>query len=122
MEIEFENRRENKILGREEIFFKVKYEGKTPSREKVREQLKNMLGGKGVVVIEYIKTLYGIPEARGYAKVYASEEQAKEIEEKHIIERNFGKKKGKEEKKETKEEKEEKKEDVMEEEKEDENE
>lgn len=122
MEIEFENRKENKILGREEIFFKVKYEGKTPSREKVRGQLKNMLGGKGVVVIEYIKTLYGIPEARGYAKVYASEEQAKEIEEKHIIERNFGKKKGKEEKKETKEEKEEKKEDVMEEEKEDENE
>ena len=97
MEIEFENRRENKILGREEITFKVKYEGKTPSRDKIREQLKNMLGGKGVIVIEHIKTVYGVPEARGYAKVYPSEEKAREIEEKHIIERNFGKKKEKKE-------------------------
>ena len=95
MEIDFENRKENKILGREEIIFRVRYEGKTPSREKIREHLRNMLG-KGFVVIEYIKTLYGVPEARGYARVYESEEQAKKIEEKHIIERNFGKKKGKE--------------------------
>jgi len=95
MEIDFENRKENKILGREEIIFRVRYEGKTPSREKIREHLRNMLG-KGFVVVEYIKTLYGVPEARGYARVYESEEQAKKIEEEHIIERNFGKKKGKE--------------------------
>jgi len=117
MEIDFENRKENKILGREEIIFRVRYEGKTPSREKIREHLRNMLG-KGFVVIEYIKTLYGVPEARGYARVYESEEQAKKIEEEHIIERNFGKKKGKEVKetvKEEKEAKEEKKEKVEEE-------
>ena len=38
MEIEIETRKENKLLEREEIHFRVKYEGATPSRKKIREQ------------------------------------------------------------------------------------
>jgi len=90
MEIEIVSRKENKLLEREEVYFKIKYEGKTPSRKKVRDNLKNMVGGK-VVIIEYIKPAYGAPEADGYARVYQSEKKAREVEAEHIIERNLKK-------------------------------
>jgi len=60
-----------------------------------------MVGGK-VVIIEYIKPVYGAPEADGYARVYQSEKKAREVEAKHIIDRNL--KKGGEEAEEKKEE------------------
>jgi len=88
MEIEIVSRKENKVLDREELYFKIKYEGKTPSRKKVRDNLKNMVGGK-VVIIEYIKPVYGTPEADGYARIYQSEKKAREVEAKHIIDRNL---------------------------------
>jgi len=90
MEIEIVSRKENKVLEREEVYFKIRYEGKTPSRRKVRDNLKNMVGGK-VVIIEYIKPVYGAPEADGYARVYQSEKKAREVEAKHIIDRNLKK-------------------------------
>lgn len=90
MEIEIVSRKENKLLEREEVYFKIKYEGKTPSRRKVRDNLKNMVGGK-VVIIEYIKPVYGISEADGYARIYQSEKKAREVEAKHIIDRNLKK-------------------------------
>jgi len=90
MEIEIVSRKENKVLEREELYFKIKYEGKTPSRRKVRDNLKNMVGGK-VVIIEYIKPVYGISEADGYARIYQSENKAREVEAEHIIDRNLKK-------------------------------
>ncbi len=90
MEIEIVSRKENKVLEREEIIFKIKYEGKTPSRNKVRGNLGSMVGGK-VVILEYIKPVYGISEANGYARVYKSEKKAREVEAKHIIKRNLAK-------------------------------
>lgn len=100
MEIEIVTRKENKLLEREEVYFKVKHEGKTPSRKKVRDNLGNLTGGK-VVILEYLRPVYGVPEAEGYARIYKSEKKAKEVEAKHILERNL-KKGGGEEKKEEK--------------------
>lgn len=90
MEIEIVSKKENKVLERDEVYFKVKYEGKTPSRNKVRDNLGNVTGGK-VVIVEYIKPVYGISEAEGYARIYKSEKKAREVEAKHIIERNLKK-------------------------------
>jgi len=98
MEIEIVTRKENKLLEREEVYFKVKHEGKTPSRKKVRDNLGNLTGGK-VVILEYLRPVFGVPEAEGYARIYKSEKKAKEVEAKHIMERNL-KKGGGEEKKE----------------------
>ena len=109
MEIEIESRRENKLLGREEIHFVIKYEGATPRRQKVKEELKKALGLKGFVLLQYIKPMFGLNQARVYAKVYPSEEEARKIEEDYIIRRNIGGKK-EEVKEETKEKKEEGKE------------
>ena len=97
MEIEIESRKENKLLGREEIYFRVKYDGATPSRKKIREQLKGM-GLNGFIVLDYIKPVFGAREAKAYAKVYSSEKKAREVEPDYIIKRNMAG--GKEEKKE----------------------
>ena len=88
MEIEIESRKDNKLLKRDEVHFTIRYEGKTPSRRKVRKQLKDMLG-KNVVIVEHIKPIYGAQQARGYARAYSSEKQARLVEPKHIIERNL---------------------------------
>lgn len=104
MEIEIGIRKENKLLEREEIFFKIKYDSVTPSRKKVKDELKNM-GLKGFIVIDYIKPMFGRREAKAYAKLYPSEERARKVEPDYIIRRNI---KGKEEKKEKVEKKEEK--------------
>ncbi len=104
MEIEVEQRRENKLLGREEIYFRIKYDASTPSRKKVKENLKNTLGLKGFIILQYVKPVFGSREARGYAKIYESEKKARQIESSYITKRNVGGgEKAKESKKEVKE-------------------
>ena len=88
MEIEIESRKDNKLLNREEVCFTMCYEGKTPSRHKVRKQLKDILG-KNIIIVEYIKPVYGAQQARGYARAYSSEKQARMVEPHHIIKRNL---------------------------------
>ncbi|MEM1514342.1 MAG: 30S ribosomal protein S24e [Candidatus Thermoplasmatota archaeon] len=101
MEIEIEDRKENKLLNREEIKCTLKYEGKTPERQKIREEIKNAIGKDGFVVLQYIKQKYGENKAKIYAKIYPSEAEARKIEPSYIIARNLGIKeeKKKEEKK-----------------------
>ena len=111
MEIEVEQRRENKLLGREEIYFRIKYDASTPSRKKVKENLKNTLGLKGFIILQYVKPVFGSREARGYAKIYESEKKARQIESSYITKRNVGGgEKAKEKQKEVKEAKEKQKE------------
>ncbi|MGC9554767.1 MAG: 30S ribosomal protein S24e [Thermoplasmatota archaeon] len=88
MEIEIESRKDNKLLQREEVLFTLRYEGKTPGRHKVRKQLKDLLG-KNVIILEYLKPVYGASEARGYARAYSSEKRAREVEPRHIVKRNL---------------------------------
>ena len=88
MEIEIKSRKDNKLLKREEVYFTMHYEGKTPSRHKVRKQLKDILG-KNIIVVEYIKPVYGIRQARGYVRAYSSEKQARTVEPHHIVKRNL---------------------------------
>ena len=103
MEIEVLRARENKLLGRKEILFKVKHGvehersssqeqrgGGTPSRKEVREALVRKFGcSPQVLVIDWMKPTFGKPEALGYAKIYESEARMREIERKHILRRNF---------------------------------
>ena len=103
MEIEVLRARENKLLGRKEILFKVKHGvehegssgqeqrgGGTPSRKEVREVLVRKFGcSPQVLVIDWMKPAFGKPEALGYAKIYESEARMREIERKHILRRNF---------------------------------
>ncbi len=115
MEIEFVSKRENKLLDRIEVDFKIGHEGGTPSRKEVREEVASKMGVEtDRVIIDRMRSIYGISETTGYAKIYSSPDKVREIEADYMLERNQlkieKKKESKEETKEEKEGKEEKKE------------
>lgn len=111
MEIEFVSKRENKLLDRIEVDFKIGHEGGTPSRGEVREEVASKMGVEtDRVIIDRMRSIYGISETTGYAKIYSSPDKARKIEADYMLERNQLKIEKKKEKKEGKEGKEEKKE------------
>lgn len=79
----------NTILNRRELVFKVIHDESTPSRKSVVERLAATQNSKvGLVYVDSLKTEFGKRETIGYAKIYETAERAKEIERAHIIERN----------------------------------
>lgn len=92
--VKVENTKYNELLKRKEVFFVVSHEGgPTPSRFEVREKLAGIFGvDVDRVYIVRMETITGNMTARGEAHIYDSHEQAKLIEQKHIILRNIPKK------------------------------
>ena len=108
MNIEIVEKKENKLLNRTEVHFRVIHEGeKTPERELVKNDLAEILKAKkGNIVLEYLKPEFGIQQSIGYAKIYKSMDDAKRVEKEYILKRNkFGAEKEKKEDKEKAEEK-----------------
>ncbi|MGC9444470.1 MAG: 30S ribosomal protein S24e [Candidatus Methanospirareceae archaeon] len=90
MEIEIVEKKDNQLLKRKEIFFKLKHEGASPSRAEARSTLiKALTCSSHLLVIDRMNTEYGKRETVGYAKLYENEERLNEIERKHILTRNF---------------------------------
>lgn len=90
MEIEILNEKENPLLDRKEIKFRILYEGATPSIKEVRKKLISVLNSKDkLTVVDSIRSTFGGRVAGGYAKVYKDEESMK-VEPKHRIKKNFG--------------------------------
>jgi small subunit ribosomal protein S24e len=111
MEIEIQSKTDNLLLGRTEVHFVIHHEGEgTPKREIVRSELAEKLSAKKeTIMIDMMRSSFGIRKTIGYAKVYKSVEDAKAGEADPILKRNgLGTKK--KPKKETKKEGEEKKE------------
>lgn len=89
MDIQIIKSKDNPILKRREIEFKVIFDESTPSRKSVVERLAATENSKvGLVYVDSLKTEFGKRESLGYAKIYETAERAKEIERPHIIERN----------------------------------
>ena len=90
MEIEVLEEKENRLLKRREIRFKITHENEaTPKRSDVISQLVTDIGtSKDKIVIDSIKAEFGLPQSKGYAKVYVSKEDALYFEKKHILKRN----------------------------------
>jgi len=90
MEIEILEDKENRLLKRREIRFKITHENEpTPKRGEVISQLVTEIGtSKDKMVIDYMKAEFGLPQSKGYAKVYKSKEDALYFERKHILKRN----------------------------------
>jgi small subunit ribosomal protein S24e len=96
MEIELTNEKENPLLRRQEVYFRLKHddeerEGASPSREEARSVLiKKLRCSPKHLVIDKMRTEFGKRETVGYAKVYEGEDRLREVEREHIIKRNFG--------------------------------
>jgi small subunit ribosomal protein S24e len=101
MELDVVSRKDNPLLGRIEIQFKISHpKDRTPNRNDVREELANVINSKkDRVVVDSMQTIFGKSETVGYAKVYESAKLAKKIERDHILVRNkLEEKKGKKDK------------------------
>jgi len=86
--------RENKLLGRKELKIMVFHDLKgTPTRQDLRKLLAEMYKVPlERIYIWRIKTLYGIGRSVVEAGIYESEERAKAIEPKYVLERHSPKK------------------------------
>ena len=89
MDIQVIEAKNNPLLNRRELVFKVIHDESTPSRKSVVERLAATMNSKSsLVFVDSLKTEFGKRETIGYAKIYETAERAKEIERAHIIERN----------------------------------
>ncbi|ASJ10386.1 30S ribosomal protein S24 [Thermococcus sp. P6] len=90
MEIKVTEIRENKLLGRKEIYFDVIHEGEaTPSRKDVKGKLVAMLDlNPETVVIQYVRSYFGSRVSKGYAKAYESRERMLYIEPEYVLVRD----------------------------------
>ncbi len=89
MDIQLISEKNNPLLNRREIVFKVLHDEATPSRKSIVERLAATMNSKeGLVMVDSLKTDFGKRETIGYAKIYENAERAKEVERNHIVERN----------------------------------
>jgi len=89
MEIDIVSEEENPILHRRDVRFEVVHEDATPSRLSVRDSLAAKLNkDANEVVVHAVDTKYGMRKSIGYAKVYDTPEQAREVEQEYMLERN----------------------------------
>lgn len=90
MNIEIEGKKENPLMERTEIEFRIDHQGTgTPTRDEIRTQLSGMLGAKAdTVIIDNMHTEFGHQVTVAYAKVYDSIDSAKKFERDHLLARN----------------------------------
>jgi small subunit ribosomal protein S24e len=89
MEIDVISEEKNPMLHRQDVQFEVVHEDASPSRLSVRDSLAAKLNkDASEVVVHAVDTKYGMRKSIGYAKVYDMPEQAQQIEQSYMLERN----------------------------------
>ena len=89
MDVEIIEEDENPMLHRTDVRFQLTHEEATPSRLSVRDSLAaTMNKDADEVVVHELDTKYGMRKTIGYAKVYDSAEDAIDVEQEHMLDRN----------------------------------
>jgi small subunit ribosomal protein S24e len=89
MDIQIIEDKNNPLLNRREVVFKVNHESATPSRKSIVDRIAATMNSKeGLVIVDNLRTEFGKRETIGYAKIYETAERANQVERKHITERN----------------------------------
>ena len=90
MELEIVAKRDNPLLKRTEVRFRVTHPSEpSPQRGALRDQLAKALHAtRDIVVVDFSRSEFGRSASHGYAKVYKSKEDALRVERKHILVRN----------------------------------
>lgn len=89
MDIEILDQEENPLLHRTEVSFEIVHEDATPSRLSVRDSLAAKLDkDSDEVVVQALDTKFGMRKTIGTAKVYETSDDAMDIEQEHMLERN----------------------------------
>lgn len=87
MEIEITSKHENHLLKRFEVKFQANHPNEaTPNRDAMRAEIaKAMSAKKDLVIIDWQRSDFGRTRTVGYAKVYASKDDAMKFERKPIL-------------------------------------
>ena len=90
MEIIIIDKKENQVLNRTEVSFKIEHEQEaTPSREVVIAKVAAMLNAEtDRTILKEIKSHFGVQESAGKVNLYYTAEDALKFEPKHILIRN----------------------------------
>ena len=90
MKIEITEKKENPLVKRVEVYFKLHHDGEsTPGRNAVAEAIaKECKSKRECVVVDNIESVYGRGMSKGYAKVYESKEAALEYDREYLLKRN----------------------------------
>jgi len=89
MEIEIIDEDENPMLHRTDVRFELTHEDATPSRLQVRDSLAATLDkDSDEVVVRKLDTKFGMRKTVGDAKVYDSPDDARDVEQDHMLSRN----------------------------------
>ena len=89
MEIEIIEEEENPMLHRTDVTFEIVHDDATPSRLSVRDSLAAKLNKDAdEVIVREMNTKFGMRKTIGYAKVYENPTYARDVEQKHMLERN----------------------------------
>ncbi len=89
MEVTIIEEEENPMLHRTDVRFEVTHDEATPSRLSVRDSLAAKLNKDAdEVVIHALDTKFGMRKTVGYAKVYETPEDARDVEQEYMLERN----------------------------------
>jgi small subunit ribosomal protein S24e len=89
MDIDIIEEEANPMLHRTDVRFEVTHEEATPSRLSVRDSLAAMLNKDAAeVVVHELDTKFGMRTTVGYAKVYETPDDAQNVEQDHMLQRN----------------------------------
>ena len=90
MELIIDEKKDNILLNRTEIMFRVTHPSeKTTDRKTVKKMIaKNQNVSEERVIVDHMNTSYGMPETKGYAKIYKTREDALKIENEYMLLRN----------------------------------
>ncbi|WP_306053347.1 30S ribosomal protein S24e [Natronococcus wangiae] len=89
MDVDIISEEENPMLHRTDVTFELVHEDATPSRLQVRDSLAAKLNKDAdEVVIRQLDTKFGMRKTVGQAKVYETADDARDVEQDHMLERN----------------------------------
>ncbi|WP_323674626.1 30S ribosomal protein S24e [Halorubellus sp. PRR65] len=89
MDVDILSEEENPMLHRTDVTFEVVHDEATPSRLSVRDSLAAKLNKDAdEVVVRELDTKFGMRKTVGYAKVYETAEDAQDVEQEHMLDRN----------------------------------
>ncbi|APX96964.1 30S ribosomal protein S24e [Natronorubrum daqingense] len=89
MDVDIVSETENPMLHRTDVTFELVHEDATPSRLQVRDSLAAKLNKDAdEVVVRKLDTKFGMRKTVGQAKVYETADNARDVEQDHMLERN----------------------------------
>jgi len=93
MKLKINSKKNNALVGREDVEFEIDGFEKTPSRKEIREKIVSETGSKPeLVAIGKMRQSFGEKRVSGTAAVYPDRKAMERAEKRHIIERTEGKK------------------------------